>query len=435
MSNKETRKNRTPEQKKKRERIVLAIIIPLLLVATTVYAYGWKVWNEAQKLVDDSYVETDRKNNLTAGEKVDPQTDPVSILVMGVDDDSERELGSARTDALILLTINPQKNTIDMVSIPRDTYTEIISKNYNNSNKINSAYSYGEEGATMDTVENLLGIPIHYYVTFNFTSFLEIVDALGGVDVDVPVTFTDTNTYGTGEVHLEEGKQTLNGEQALALARTRKIDNDIKRGERQQLVLQAIAQKALQLGSISKYTDVIQAVSGNMRTDLTFSQMLGIAQSGLDGGYKFNSFVFDWTSFDLNGASMVELYSDSIEYISHRFKVSLGLEKPDERDEPGYKFVSNGVSKYASDSGNSNYSNYQAPETNEANSYQQPANNDSNYSNDNNTYSNDNSNGYTAPPVSEEPVVPPANEESSQQQQELENTETINPPATDSSTE
>ncbi|MGY3777204.1 LCP family protein [Isobaculum melis] len=432
MSNKITR-SRTTEQKKKREKIILAIIIPLLLIATTVYAYGWKVWNEAEKLVDDSYVETTRKNERSDDKKIDPQKDPISILIMGIDDDSERDLGSARTDALILLTINPQKNTIDMVSIPRDTYTEIVSKNYNQNDKINAAYAYGEEGAAMDTVENLLNVPIHYSITFNFDSFLEIVDALDGIEVDVPVTFTDTNTYGTGEVHLEKGKQTLNGEQALALARTRKIDNDIKRGERQQLVLQAIAQKALQLGSISKYTDVIQAVSGNMRTNLTFPQMLGIAQSGLDGGYTFNSYIFEWTSFDLNGASMVELYSDSIDFVSHRLNVALGLESPDERDEPGYEFVSNKISQYGS-SNYGGYSTYQEPETN---NYYQPPVNDYNNANE------QPSTNETAPPeaqesvaIPEQPVTPPpATNENNSQQDALNENQTSNQSGPESSAE
>ncbi|WP_179206353.1 LCP family protein, partial [Carnobacterium maltaromaticum] len=173
------------------------------------------------KTVDDSYYELDRdKTSTSKGNeiKVNPIEDTISVLVMGIDDDSARQLGSARTDALIYLTINPKEHKINMVSIPRDSYTTIVSKKYNGKDKINSAYTYGEEQATIETVEKLLNVPINYYVTFNFDSFLEIVDALDGIDVDVPVSFTDTNTLGNGEVHLEKGKQLLNGEEALALA-------------------------------------------------------------------------------------------------------------------------------------------------------------------------------------------------------------------------
>ncbi|MFI3914434.1 LCP family protein [Carnobacterium maltaromaticum] len=337
--------------KKNRNKIILMILIPIMIIILAGVTYGAKLYAEAKKTVDDSYYELDRdKASTSKGNeiKVNPIEDTISVLVMGIDDDSARQLGSARTDALIYLTINPKEHKINMVSIPRDSYTTIVSKKYNGKDKINSAYTYGEEQATIETVENLLNVPINYYVTFNFDSFLEIVNALDGIEVDVPVSFTDTNTLGTGEVHLEKGKQLLNGEEALALARTRHIDNDIKRGERQQLILQAIVDKAMNVGSINKYSDVIKAAGKNMRTNLKFNEMLSIAQTGLDGRYTFNSYVFDWTDFELEDASMVELYQDSVDFISHRFRVSLGLDEPNEQDAADYQFVTNGYSQYKS---------------------------------------------------------------------------------------
>ncbi|MBC9810449.1 LytR family transcriptional regulator [Carnobacterium maltaromaticum] len=334
-----------------RNKIILMILIPIMILVLAGVTYGAKLYAEAKKTVDDSYYELDRdKTSTSKGNeiKVNPIEDTISVLVMGIDDDSARQLGSARTDALIYLTINPKEHKINMVSIPRDSYTTIVSKKYNGKDKINSAYTYGEEQATIETVENLLNVPINYYVTFNFDSFLEIVNALDGIEVDVPVSFTDTNTLGTGEVHLEKGKQLLNGEEALALARTRHIDNDIKRGERQQLILQAIVDKAMNVGSINKYSDVIKAAGKNMRTNLKFNEMLSIAQTGLDGRYTFNSYVFDWTDFELEDASMVELYQDSVDFISHRFRVSLGLDEPNEQDAADYQFVTNGYSQYKS---------------------------------------------------------------------------------------
>lgn len=337
--------------KNNRNKIILMILIPIMILVLAGVTYGAKLYAEAKKTVDDSYYELDRdKASTSKGNeiKVNPIEDTISVLVMGIDDDSARQLGSARTDALIYLTINPKEHKINMVSIPRDSYTTIVSKKYNGKDKINSAYTYGEEQATIETVENLLNVPINYYVTFNFDSFLEIVNALDGIEVDVPVSFTDTNTLGTGEVHLEKGKQLLNGEEALALARTRHIDNDIKRGERQQLILQAIVDKAMNVGSINKYSDVIKAAGKNMRTNLKFNEMLSIAQTGLDGRYTFNSYVFDWTDFELEDASMVELYQDSVDFISHRFRVSLGLDEPNEQDAADYQFVTNGYSQYKS---------------------------------------------------------------------------------------
>lgn len=332
-------------KKSKTQKIILLILIPLLSILLVVAIFAARMFAEAQSAVDDSFHSIERESEID----VNPIEDTVSVLIMGIDDTEARQLGSARTDALLYLTIDPKKHEINLVSIPRDTYTEIIHDGeVQGRNKINSAYEVGEEKAVIETVENLLDVPVHYYATFNFDSFLEIIDALGGIEMDVPVTITEQNSAGEmGQIHLEEGHQTLDGEEALALARTRNIDNDVKRGERQQLIIKAIVNKAMSMGSITKFSGVIDAVGSNMRTDLRFNDMLNIAQTGLEESYTFNSNVFEWTDFTLNGASMVELYPDSVDYISHKMRVSLGLDQPDERDEEGYVFSSNGLTEYA----------------------------------------------------------------------------------------
>lgn len=332
-------------KKSRTQKIILAFLIPLLTILLVVAIFAAKLFAEARNAVNDSFHSIERESEIN----VNPIEDTVSVLIMGVDDTEARQLGSARTDALIYLTIDPKLHEINLVSIPRDTYTEIMDDGVvQKMDKINSAYEVGEEKAVIETVENLLNVPVHYYATFNFDAFLEIIDALGGIEMDVPVTITEQDSSGKmNQIHLEEGYQTLNGEEALALARTRKLDNDVKRGERQQLIIQAIVKKALSMGSITRFSNVIDAVGSNMRTDLRFNEMLNIAQTGLEQSYNFSSYIFEWTDFTLNGGSMVELYPDSVEYISHKMRVSLGLEEPDERDEPDYEFTTNGLTEYA----------------------------------------------------------------------------------------
>jgi LCP family protein required for cell wall assembly len=339
--------NTRRSNKKEKSKLIWWFMLPLMILILAAAVYSAKLYATAQKAVDLSYHNLQRENAIT----VNPLKETTSILLMGIDDNENRNLGSARADSLIYLTIDPTKHVVNMVSIPRDTYTNIIyQEQIFAKEKINAAYSKGEEQATIESVENLLDVPIHYYATFNFDAFLEIIDALDGIEVNVPITFSEQNAQGTlDQIHLQKGLQTLNGEEALALARTRKIDNDIKRGERQQLLIQAIVNKALRVGSITKYSDAITAVGKNMRTDIRFSDMLGIAQTGLDGKYAFESYVFDWTDFNLDGASMVEVYPDSLDFISHRLRVSLGLNTPDERDESDYTFQTNGLSNYSSD--------------------------------------------------------------------------------------
>ncbi|TFI73981.1 LCP family protein [Carnobacterium divergens] len=327
---------------KRRRHFLLGGLILLAIGLTSFAVYGATLLTETKQVIDGSFQPLKRDDGI---KKSLSKKEAFSVLLMGIDDTSERNLGSARTDALIYLTINPKNHTVDMVSIPRDTYTTIKTKQTTYQTRINAAYAYGQEEITVPTVEKLLNAPVDYYATFNFNSFLEIVDQLGGIEVDVPITFTDTNTLGNGEVHLKKGKQHLTGEEALALARTRHIDNDVKRGERQQLVLEAIAKKAMD-GSIKQYSNVLAVIGKNMKTDLTFNDILDLGKTALGKPYTFTSYVFDWGDVTIDEASMVELFPDSLDFISHRLRVSLKLDDADQRDKKEYQFTSTKESQY-----------------------------------------------------------------------------------------
>ncbi|RSU06027.1 hypothetical protein CBF34_02640 [Vagococcus penaei] len=343
----QTQRRRSRKQKSKHVavRIGQVISIMLLLLILAGVGYGVKMLSDSNKFLNDSYHPRSGKDKIN--DNIDVQKDPISILVLGLDDNDERNIGSARTDSMLLLTLNPTHEVIDMVSIPRDTYTQINSNEFTGKDKINSAFSYGGIDTTIDSVESLLDVPINYYVTVDFQAFEEVVNALGGVDIDVPFTLTEQNAQGKKVVELKEGRHKLNGEQALAFARTRYVDNDVERGKRQQEVLEAVAHKAMDVGSIAKYKNILNALDGHIQTDMPSDKILSVVQSGLTKKYKFNSYTFSWMSFDYNPygepVSMVGLHKDSIEYISHKMRVSLGLDQKDERDEPGFKFESNGV--------------------------------------------------------------------------------------------
>lgn len=313
---------------------VLCIVMLFCVLGAAVF--GATLLAKANNTTKASY--QPRSSALAAGtdanKTVEPYKDSFSILIMGIDDNSERKLGSARTDTMILVTVNPTKKKISMVSIPRDSYVKVDTSEFTGYTKINSAYTYGKEDATISTVENLLDVPINFYVTVDFDAFQQIIDALGGVEINVPVAISEANADVTKIIKLEPGLQTLNGEEALAFARTRKIDNDIKRGERQQLVVQAVIKKALKVGSITKYSSVLSSLDDHFWTDMNQDTMLQIAQSGLTNKYTFDSYSFLWT--DNGTGSYVYLYQDSLDYISHKLRYSLGLDEADYRDEDGY---------------------------------------------------------------------------------------------------
>ncbi len=341
---KEALDSRSSRNKRSTWSNVFKVSLIILLVGVLVaVAYGAKLLTQAEDLMEQTY--KPRQNGTDSNETIEPNKTPFSILVMGVDDNDERALGSNRTDTMIVVTMNPEKGKVNMVSIPRDTFTYIDSKDFVGYSKINAAYTYNKEDGAIDAVENLLDIPIDFYVTVDFQAFEKIVDALGGVKVDVPVAISEANAQLTKMVELDPGEQTLTGEEALAFARTRKIDNDIKRGERQQMVVQAVLKKAMAVGSIGKYSDVMNSLTNHLWTDMNRDTMMKVAQSGLTNDFAFESFTFSWMSFTYSytGESMVGLHADSLEYIKHKLLVSLGKEDEDYRDEKGFVFESDGV--------------------------------------------------------------------------------------------
>lgn len=203
---------------------------------------------------------TETNNVLAAGssQPATPALAPINILLLGTDDRAD-EQGPPRTDTIILLTLDPQTNTAGMLSLPRDLWVPIPGFDFNA--KINTAYGLGETrtdagGAqlVMDTVSQLIGRPIDYYVRINFHGFVQTIDLIGGIDVMVQKTIHDeeypTADYGYETFHLEAGQQHLDGATALKFARTRHGDDDYGRARRQQEVIRAVVDKVLRADMI-----------------------------------------------------------------------------------------------------------------------------------------------------------------------------------------
>lgn len=279
-----------PKKSKKKIKIIISVILFFLIVGG---GYTWFLVNKASSAVRNAAHDLARGDKSNLRDKaVKPITNNVSVLVMGVDESDVRgkEYGEAiRTDALLLATFNKDSKTVKLLSIPRDTYTYIpVEKK---KDKITHAHAYGstkngKDGgpqASIDAVEKLLNVPVDYFVKFNFKSFMKIVDDLGGIEVDVPVEFTEQDSNDNAEaIHLKKGVQKLNSEEALALARTRHIDSDAMRGQRQQLVIEAILHKLTSVGSVTKVGNIIDDINGQFVTNLTFDDMLSFYKYGSD---------------------------------------------------------------------------------------------------------------------------------------------------------
>ena len=210
----------------------------------------------------------------SAGKSV---TEPFTILLMGVDSEQEglSQNTVANGDSLILVTFNPNTLNATMLSIPRDSYVPIACWSGQPENKITHAAAYGTD-CMMDTIENYFDVTIDYYAKINFKGLVSLVDTLGGITVEVPQDLCTDNSNREGEVCISAGLQTLNGEQALVLARNRKqlAAGDLDRGLNQQLVIQGILNKAKELNSINQVMDVLNTVTNNLDTNFTEQQIL-----------------------------------------------------------------------------------------------------------------------------------------------------------------
>ncbi|WP_208590779.1 LCP family protein [Gracilibacillus suaedae] len=295
------------KKKSKRRKILFFIFVPLIILIGAASAYAINLVNEAEKAVSESYESDGREDNKSElrAKEVDPTEDHVSVLFIGVDDSEHRgeKNEPVRSDALILATLNKNDNSVKMLSIPRDSYVYVPEVGYED--KITHAHAFGGVHATIKTVETFLDVPVDYYVKLNFNAFVDVIDAIGGVEMEVPFEFTESNSDDKRDsIHLLPGEQNLNGEEALALARTRKMDNDIERGKRQQEIMKAIIDKATSVNSVFKLDDAIQAVGNNMTTNLSFDEMKAFLSYGTSGS-------IDIETLNLEGS---DLWLDNIYY-------------------------------------------------------------------------------------------------------------------------
>lgn len=279
-----TQRDYTRERKRRKRKKIAMIAIGAVVVlclggAGAAFAFYQNISDKLHAGVDpalrDALVATDM-----AGE-------PFYVLLMGVDGSSEREASSEyardqfRSDSIMLTRIDPQKKQVTLVSIHRDT---LVDMGEYGQNKINAAHAIGGPSFAVETISDFAGVDISHYAEINFDGFKEIVDALGGVEVNVPMEIDDDMAGG----HLDAGLQTLDGDQALVLCRSRHAyddygDGDSYRAANQRLVLAAIAKKLLS-SDVATMANTITSLSGYVTTDLGITDIIGIAQTmqGLD---------------------------------------------------------------------------------------------------------------------------------------------------------
>lgn len=260
------------------------------------------------KILEIFNIETEIKNEK---ENIDVINDLYNILITGVDTYGNITKVS-RSDVNMVISINPKDNKILLTSIPRDYYVYL--SNFSSYDKLTHAGIYGIETSIM-AIEDLLDINIDYYIKVNFTTLIDIVDLLDGIQVTSKYEFTSIDGY-----HYNKGINYLNGEEALSFARERKAfsEGDRIRIENQQLVLKSIINKLLSSKIITNYNDLLKALNNKFLTNMKDEELTKLIKWQIDGMYNW-----DILNISLNG-------TDSYQYTYSYQKQLLYVMLPDE---------------------------------------------------------------------------------------------------------
>ncbi|WP_243992211.1 LCP family protein [Lactococcus carnosus] len=292
--NQPTGRNRKFKKNGKRKmafwkKLLLTLTLVIFLLFGAVFAYSAIVLNKTEDVFKSTFSDLGLKSSKKS-DGIIKATEPLTVLLMGVDTGGEgrSDPWAGQSDTMIVMTLNPKTHTTTMVSLERDMLTDIIDKNGKtlDTAKLNAAYANGGAVNAVSTIQQQIGLDIDKYALINMNGLKELVDAVGGVDVNNTLgdTISIEETEPDYKSTIEPGKQHINGDQALVYSRMRHQDpeGDIGRQARQREVIEQLVGKILSLNSITKYEKILKAISGNMKTD--FAVTGGSLKSLL--GYK-----------------------------------------------------------------------------------------------------------------------------------------------------
>jgi LCP family protein required for cell wall assembly len=251
---------RLTEQRKSHMRhtwfIALALLVFLLAVGASYIWFGGSLsWNKVKRM---------------GGLLYSPHK--INVLVLGVD---ERAGDVGRSDTMFAVTVDTDNKEVALLSVPRDTRVKIPGHGWD---KINHAYANGKQKLSLQAAEDLLGIPFDYYAIINFASFEKIVDAVGGVEINVEKRMYYTDPYDDLVIDFRPGLQHMDGKTAIKYVRFRGEDGDIGRIDRQQKFMKAMLQQVASPSIIGRIPAIIREVSAAVNTDMSTSEMLSLAK-------------------------------------------------------------------------------------------------------------------------------------------------------------
>lgn len=254
-----------PKRKRKRGRVVAAVLIVLACLLGAGFAGASMYLGDLNKnLAGDEEEAQEVEEALTPVEIGD---EPFYMLLVGCDD--REGVDGARADTTILARLDPKENKVTLLSIPRDTAIEIDGYG---TQKFNAAYTFGGPSGTIEATKQLCGVEISHYAEVHFEALVDLIDYIGGVDVDVPIGIDDVDAGGK----VDAGMQHLDGEHAMVFARSRSyVNGDFQRTTNQRLLIEAAIEKVLSMDA-TEYPGLLTKVSQSMTTDFSVQELLGL---------------------------------------------------------------------------------------------------------------------------------------------------------------
>ncbi|MFB9769649.1 LCP family protein [Lactiplantibacillus modestisalitolerans] len=246
---------------------------------------------------------------------------PFSVLLLGVDTGADGRIDRGNSDTIMIVTINPKTKKTIITSVPRDTLAEMVGTPNRNVQKLNAAYNIGSSKMAKASVSKLLNVPIDYYATINMGGLKQIVNAVGGVTIKSPLKVKFDG------VTISKGTHHLNGKQALSYSRMRYQDprGDYGRQLRQQQVMRAVLDKVLASKSLNQYSSLLTSLKGNLKTDLSFNDLVAIATHDHENTKHISSTQIVGLPAWINNSSYQILPTKTLQQSSNQLRQQLGL--------------------------------------------------------------------------------------------------------------
>lgn len=294
------------ERKKSRKLWLKIPLIIILIIVLAIGGYAFSVYQNAKKTVNDRMHDPVETIDTDLTKKKLQDTEKINILLLGIDSEGEGNQ-QGRSDAMLVMRLDPEKDAISIVSIPRDARTEIVGRDMQD--KINHAFAFGGADMSVATVENFLDIELDYYVNINMNGLVELVDTLGTITIHNDIAWSDKG------YDFPEGKLEMDGAKTKSFVRMRKKDpaGDFGRTQRQRKVIEGIINEGAQVGSVPKFSSMMDILGDNMNTNMDFDDMKVLFNSYRDTRRSITEYMIDGTGQSIDGIYYLIVPDDEVQ--------------------------------------------------------------------------------------------------------------------------